>query len=98
MHDKLLVSVVIAVFFVLCKFIDVRFIQKQPSTPPKHLAKDAAYTFISSLCGLYIVEYIGGDKGQAHDIFSRIFAIRIYEFFYQISFNICFDFSYAQNE
>jgi|UniRef100_A0A6C0BX38 hypothetical protein len=60
MQDKLLVSVVISVFFVLCKFIDVRFIQKQPSAPPKHLAKDAVYTFMSSLCGLYIVEYIGG--------------------------------------
>ena len=60
MQDKLLVSVVIAVFFVLCKFVDVRFIQKQPSAPPKDLAKDALYTFMSSLCGLYIVEYFGG--------------------------------------
>lgn len=60
MQDKLLVSVVIAVMFVLYKFIDVRFIQKQPSAPPKDLAKDALYTFMSGLCGLYIVEYIGG--------------------------------------
>ena len=30
-------------------------------------------------------------KGQAHDMFSRIFLIRIYEFFYQISVlpNLC---------
>lgn len=60
MQDKLLVSIVIAIFYVLCKFIDVRFLQKPPSSPPKHLAKDAVYTFLSSLCGLYIVEYIGG--------------------------------------
>jgi hypothetical protein len=60
MQDKLLVSIVISVCFVLAKFIDVRFIQKQPSTPPKGLAKDALYTFMSSLLSLYIVEYIGG--------------------------------------
>ena len=32
------------------------------------------------------------EKGQAHDMFSRIFRIRIYEFFYQILCDICFDF------
>ena len=31
--------------------------------------------------------------GQAHDMFSRIFRIRIYEFFIpKYSYNICFDF------
>ena len=30
--------------------------------------------------------------GQAHNMFSRIFRIRIYEFFYQILCNICFNF------
>ena len=30
--------------------------------------------------------------GQDHDIFSRILRIHIYEFFYQILCNICFDF------
>ena len=46
MQDKLLVSVVIAVMFVLYKFIDVRFIQKQPSAPPKDLAKDEKRKFV----------------------------------------------------
>ena len=30
--------------------------------------------------------------GQAHDMFSRIFRIRTYKFFYQILCKICFDF------
>ena len=31
-------------------------------------------------------------KGQAHNMFSQIFRMRIYKFFYQILRNSCFDF------
>ena len=59
MQDKLLVSLIISVIYVIFKFMDMRFVQKDNKTPPKMVAKESVYSFISCLGGLYLVEYFG---------------------------------------
>ena len=59
MQDILLLAVIICVLFVILKFLDVRFLQKNNKTQPKQIAKDALYTFISAGIGLFLVEYFG---------------------------------------
>ena len=39
--------------------MDMRFVQKDNKTPPKMIAKESVYSFISCLGGLYLVEYFG---------------------------------------
>ena len=59
MKDKLLVALIISILFLILKFIDIRFSQKDNKTPPKSLAKEAVFTFISSIITLYLIEYFG---------------------------------------
>ena len=59
MQDILLLAVIICVLFVILKFFDVRFLQKNNKTQPKLIAKDALYTFIATGIGLFLVEYFG---------------------------------------
>tara|TARA_B100000674_G_C37687776_1_gene844518 strand:+ start:250 stop:489 length:240 start_codon:yes stop_codon:yes gene_type:complete len=59
MQDKLLVALIISIIYVIFKFIDMRFVQKDNKTPPKNLMKDSIYSFVSCLSGLYLVEYFG---------------------------------------
>lgn len=59
MQDKLLVALIISVIYVIFKFMDMRFVQKDNKTPPKMVAKESVYSFISCLGGLYLVEYFG---------------------------------------
>ena len=59
MKDKLLVALIISVLFLILKFIDIRFSQKDSKTPPKSLAKEAVFTFISAIISLYLIEYFG---------------------------------------
>tara|TARA_Y100000590_G_scaffold415463_1_gene513247 strand:- start:531 stop:764 length:234 start_codon:yes stop_codon:yes gene_type:complete len=58
MQDKLLVALVIAILFIIFKFLDIRF-SKNEKISPKHLAKESMFTFVSSIGALYLVEYFG---------------------------------------
>tara|TARA_B000000557_G_C20715455_1_gene417775 strand:- start:434 stop:673 length:240 start_codon:yes stop_codon:yes gene_type:complete len=59
MQDILLLALIISVLFVIFKFLDVRFIQKNNKSQPKQIARDALFSFISSGIGLFLVEYFG---------------------------------------
>lgn len=59
MQDILLLALIISVLFVILKFLDVRFLQKENKSQPKHIARDALFSFISSGIGLFLVEYFG---------------------------------------
>tara|TARA_A100001015_G_C14631980_1_gene572057 strand:- start:415 stop:648 length:234 start_codon:yes stop_codon:yes gene_type:complete len=58
MEDKLLLSVLSGVVYLLCKLIDSRFISKT-TTNPKSLTKDTLYVFASTLMSIYVIEYFG---------------------------------------
>ena len=59
MQDKLLVALIISIIYIIFKFMDMRFVQKDNKTPPKMLLKESVYSFVSCLGGLYLVEYFG---------------------------------------
>lgn len=59
MQDKLLVALIISIIYIIFKFMDMRFVQKDNKTPPKILVKESVYSFVSCLGGLYLVEYFG---------------------------------------
>ena len=59
MQDKLLVALIISVIYVIFKFMDMRFVQKDNKTAPKMLVKDSVYSFVSCIGGIYLVEYFG---------------------------------------
>ena len=54
MQDILLLALIISVLFVILKFLDVRFLQKDNKSQPKHIARDALFSFISAGIGLFL--------------------------------------------
>ena len=62
MQDKLLVSIITSVLFLIFKFMDIQM-NKKSQTPtqnaPKVLIRETGLVFASILCGLYLIEYFG---------------------------------------
>ena len=46
MQDKLLVALIISIIYIIFKFMDMRFVQKDNKTPPKMLLKESVYSFV----------------------------------------------------
>ena len=72
---------------------EIEFTKNKPPINITNLEPETEYDFIitTSLNSKWKTSLNLDDIGQAHDMFSRIFRIRIYEFF--LPNNICFDFS-----
>ena len=51
--DKVIViSSLITLFFCICKFVEMKFIEKEMK-PVKFIIRDAAYVFVSSFIGVF---------------------------------------------
>ena len=57
MDDKFIVSAVISVVFIIIKFIEMRFLDKE-SKPLKLLFRDTIIVYFSVLSGLFIIEQL----------------------------------------
>ena len=62
MQDKLLVSIITSVLFLIFKFIEIQM-NKKVQTPsqnaPRVLIRETGLVFASILIGLYLIEYFG---------------------------------------
>lgn len=57
MDNILVLSFTISIVYFFTKFIEMRFI-KQEAEPLKHLFRDSAFVFISSLLGIFVISQI----------------------------------------
>ena len=78
MNDILSVSVFTSVIYVIVRFINMNFVEKEPQ-PVKELFKDALFVFISVNLGFFILSQVtsfslsGGDataSGKSVDAFT----------------------------
>ena len=57
MENNFVSAGIIAVVYAIVKFVDMRFITKEPK-PVKEIIKDTATVFISAILGLFVFEQI----------------------------------------
>ena len=78
MENSILISSIIAITFLLIKFIHIKLIQKSEE-PIKPMVMDSLMVFLSSILGLLIIDQFGfvknilinnGDKGNAQAFVS----------------------------
>jgi len=78
MENSILISSIIAITFLLIKFIHIKLIQKSEE-PIKPMVMDSLMVFLSSILGLLIIDQFGfvknilinnGDKGSAQAFVS----------------------------
>lgn len=53
MENIFILALIISVFFIILKFIEMRFILKEDK-PIKELLKESLYVYFSSILGLYV--------------------------------------------
>lgn len=59
--DNYIISGLIALIFVVCKFLDQHYIQKS-EVNTKYLIRDSLIVYISSFLAFYLNDYIGNTK------------------------------------
>ena len=66
MESNMMISLVAAFLFLLFKFIEMRFIEKE-NKPLKNILKDAIIVFVSSCVGILAIEQFPSvsEEGQA---------------------------------
>ena len=74
MENIFIIAAIISVIFFLAKFIEMRFLDKDPK-PLKLLVRDALLVYFSVICGYFILEQIkpsinSGDSGISTPVFT----------------------------
>lgn len=74
MNNIFIIAGIISVIFLLGKFIEMRFIEKE-SKPLKLLIRDSLIVYISVICGHFVLEQLkpvmtGGDVPNVTPIFT----------------------------
>jgi hypothetical protein len=66
MENNMMISLVAAFLFLLFKFIEMRFIEKE-NKPLKHILKDAIIVFVSTFVGILAIQQFpnAAEEGQA---------------------------------
>jgi hypothetical protein len=57
-NNKYIISGVISVIFLLFKFIEMRFLDKE-NKPLKELVRDAILVFFSAICAFFVLDQLG---------------------------------------
>ena len=75
MENIFVISAIISVIFLIAKFIEMRYIEKE-SKPLKVLIRDALVVYFSVIVGYFIIEQLkstiqnGGDNSQSTPVFT----------------------------
>jgi len=75
MENIFVISAIISVIFLIAKFIEMRYIEKE-SKPLKILIRDALVVYFSVIVGYFIIEQLkttiqnGGDNSKTTPVFT----------------------------
>ena len=75
MENIFVISAIISVVYIIAKFIEMRYIEKE-SKPLKFLIRDALVVYFSVICGYFILEQVkpiiqnGGDVIGVTPVFT----------------------------
>ena len=56
MEKNIIITIVVSILFLVIKFLEVRFIQKDETKPLKDTIKDTIVVGIATMIGLYVSE------------------------------------------
>ena len=71
MQRLFLVSTVVAVIYVLIRFIEMRFILKE-NKPLKDIIRDTIIVYISAISGIFIIEQVNPIKNMANTVVGSV--------------------------
>lgn len=75
MENIFVIAAIISVVYIIAKFIEMRYIEKE-SKPLKFLIRDALLVYFSVICGYFILEQVkpmvqnGGDGAGITPVFT----------------------------
>ena len=61
MDQIFILALLISVSFLICKVLEIKFIKKEPIAP-KDIIRDTLLVYVSSVIGIYGIEYIHPSK------------------------------------